>query len=141
MQKLYDQFTPDERFRLAVQALAREDRAEVDRLGRACPWTTHSTYAERLEASEYLTLAVMLELLPKLAKLRMIEAFRLFGAYLENLAENAVTMAYLDGFEAGARAAWARGGRTGRMPKIRADEAELGAAAERATEQTSSNDP
>ena len=134
VQKLYDQFTPDERFRLTVQALAREDRAEVDRLGRACPWNTHGSYVERLEAGTYLTMAVLLELAPKLAKLRMIEAFRLLGQYLENLEENATVTTYLDGFEAGARAAWGRAGRTGRMPRLHADDADLDAATERGAE-------
>ena len=134
VQKLYDRFTPDERFRLAVQALASEDRAEVDRLSRSCPWNTHGTYVERLEAGTYLTMAVLLELAPKLAKLRMIEAFRLLGEYLGNLEENAAVTTYLDGFEAGARMAWARAGRTGRMPRMHADDTELDAAAGRAAE-------
>ena len=38
----YDVLTPEERFRLLLQAFARDDRAEVDRLDRTCPSKTYT---------------------------------------------------------------------------------------------------
>jgi hypothetical protein len=134
VQKLYDRLTPEERFRLAVEAIARGDKAEAERLRRACPWGTRGTHAARLEVSDYLTKAVMLELLPKLAKLRVVEALRPVGECLGDIAANRASTAYLDGFEAGARAAWAQAGRNGSLPELHADEGELAAAAARAAE-------
>ena len=74
--KLYDRFTPDERVRLAIRALARSDDAEADRLARACPRKTYTMidagFTDRLEATEVLTLCIMVELLPRLARLRTV---------------------------------------------------------------------
>ena len=37
MGKLYDSLTPEERFRLDLEAMARGDRGESERLTRTCP--------------------------------------------------------------------------------------------------------
>ena len=124
--KLYDQLTLDERFRLRVQALARGDRADCDRLDRACPSSQYGAYCARLEASDVLTLCTMAELLPKLAKLQMVGAFRSLVAYLEGAARDAAWMGYLDGYAAG----WKAAGKRGEPPEVSDDE--LTAAAGRA---------
>ena len=116
--KLYDQLTLDERFRLRVQALARGDRADCDRLDRACPIGDYAAYCARLEASDVLTLCAMAELLPKLAKLQMVGAFRPLVAYLEGAAGDAAWMGYLDGYAAG----WKAAGKRGAPPEIPDDE-------------------
>jgi hypothetical protein len=138
VQRLYDRFAPDERLRLAITALAREDDAEAERLGRSCPRKTYTAtdpdYVDRLEASDGVTLCILAELLPHLAKLRMVAAFRLYGEYLEGLQEDAAVIAYLDGRAAGLAAA--RQGARGRgTPRRPADEDPgLAAATERAAE-------
>ena len=124
--KLYDQLTLEERFRLRVQALARGDRADCDRLDRVCPGVDYSAYCARLEASDVLTLCAMAELLPKLAKLQMVAAFRPLVAYLEGAAGDAAWMGYLDGYAAG----WKAAGKRGEPPEVSDDE--LTAAAGRA---------
>ena len=35
--RIYERLTPDERFRVAVEALSRRDEAEIDRLNDTCP--------------------------------------------------------------------------------------------------------
>lgn len=124
--KLYDQLTIEERFRLRLRALARGDHADCQRLDRTCSGLQYRAYCDRLEASEVLTLCTMVELLPKLAKLRMVGAVRPMVAYLEAAAEDGAAMGYLDGYAAGWRAA----GKRGDPPSVPEDE--LTAAAARA---------
>ena len=136
--KLYDTLTADERFRLTVEALAREDKPEIDRLHRSCPRRTYTRmdvgYTERYETGAVLTLASMVELAPRLAKLQMVEAFRVLGEHLQNVGENAIVMAYLAGFEDGAEAARQAEDRNGKHQKVEADEAVLDAWAARAVQ-------
>ena len=124
--KLYDRLSTDELFRLRVRALARGDRADCERLDRACSGLRHGAYCARLEASEVLTLAAMVELLPKLAKLQMVDAMRPMVEYLEGAAQDAAWTGYLDGHAAG----WAAAGTRGELPPVSDDE--LTAAADRA---------
>jgi hypothetical protein len=124
--KLYDTLTVDERFRLRLQAFARRDMVECERLDRACPSYHHPAYCARIDASDVLTLCTLTELLPKLAKLRMIRAIRPGMAFVEAAGEQAGWMGYLDGYEAGWRAAEG----VGDPPPISDDE--LIAASERA---------
>ena len=74
--KHYDALTLDERVRLRLHAFARRDRADWERLDRACPPMQLRPYCERLEASDVLTVCALVDLLPKLAKLQMVEAMR-----------------------------------------------------------------
>ena len=76
LSKLYDTLTLDERFRLRLRAFARRDMTDCERLDRTCPSTQYKEYCDRIEASDVLTLCILVELLPKLAKLRMVDAFR-----------------------------------------------------------------
>ena len=99
--KLYDRLSVDELFRLRVRALARGDRADCERLDRACPGLQYGAYCARLEASEVLTLAAMIELLPKLAKLQMVGAMAPLVAHLEGAGADAAWTGYLDGYAAG----------------------------------------
>ena len=124
--RLYDRLSTDELFRLRVRALARADRADCDRLDRACPGLQYGAYCARLEASEILTLAAMVELLPKLAKLQMVDALRPMVECLEGAAQDAAWTGYLDGHAAG----WAAAGKRGEPPAVPDDE--LTAASDRA---------
>jgi hypothetical protein len=124
--RLYDTLTVDERFRLRLRAFARRDMADCDRLDRTCPRHQFNAYCARVEASDVLTLCTLTELLPKLAKLQMVDAFRPAMEFLEGAGEQAGWMGYLDGYAAGWRAA----GGEGDPPHV-SDE-ELTAASERA---------
>ena len=124
--KLYDQLTLEERFRLRIRALARGDKADCERLDRACSDREYRRYCDRVETSGELVLCTMIELLPKPAKLRMLDALGPLVGYLEAAARDAAIGGYLDGLEAGWRAAGGRGD----LREVA--DAELDAAAERA---------
>jgi hypothetical protein len=124
--KLYDQLSLDELFRLRIRALARGDTTDCDRLDRAALGKGYSEYCARLEATDTLTLSVLAELLPKLAKLQMVGALAPIVELLEGAAEDAAWMAYLDGYTAG----WKAAGKRGEPPDVSDDD--LTAAASRA---------
>ena len=88
----YDVLTAEERFRLALQAFARQDRAEVDRLDRTCPRKRYTmsdaAYLDRRELIHTVTLAVCLDLTQYVAKLQVAAAFADAGRQLRDLAEN-----------------------------------------------------
>jgi hypothetical protein len=108
--KLYDRLTPDERFRLAIEALAREDEPEVDHLRDTCPRAayrmTELAYRDRISRSMELTVGVCLDLAPLLAQLKLVEALRRALSLACNACEDAAMLAYLKGHEAGFRRAW-----------------------------------
>ncbi len=107
--KHYDKLSLDELFRLRLHALARRDLVECERLDRACPPLRYREYCARLEASDVLMLGTLVELLPKLAKLELVGAFRPLVEHLEGAATDAGWLGYLDGYAAGWKAAGKRG--------------------------------
>src|SRR3712207_3016519 len=74
----------------------------------------YGAYCARLEASDTLTLSVMADLLPKLAKLQMVEAVTPMVEYLEGAATDAAWLGYLDGYAAG----WKAAGKRGEPPEV-----------------------
>lgn len=124
--KLYGTLSVDERFRLRLQAFARRDMVDCERLDRTCSVFDLSAYRARIEASDVLTLCALVDLMPKLAKLQMVAAVRPLVEYLEGKSRDVAWQAYLDGFQAGWRAA----GKRGKLPDV-SDE-DLDAASERA---------
>lgn len=74
----YDRLTPDERARAALEASARGDFEERDRLIDSCPRHTYSepdaAFMDRLDASRDLAVIVALELSARLAQARMLDA-------------------------------------------------------------------
>jgi len=124
--KLYDTLTVDELFRLRLKAWSRRDDVDCDRLDRAAMLRQYGAYCSRVEASEVLTLSVIAELLPKLAKLQMVGALAPIVGFLEGAAEDAAWMAYLDGYAAG----WKAAGKRGEPPDVA--DSDLTAAAGRA---------
>jgi hypothetical protein len=66
--RFYDILTPDERFRLLVQAEARGDAVEARRLVETCPRRTYSqrddAFARRWDTMGYLTMALYGDLRP-----------------------------------------------------------------------------
>ncbi len=117
LDKLYGHLTPEERFRLDIEARARGDEEESRRLMETCPRRTYTMndwgFAGRWHAATELTMTVLLDLIQSLAKLRMIDAFRLTQPHVRVLWQNEADWAYFDGHEAGSRHAWRMAGMEG----------------------------
>ena len=107
--KLYDRFTPEERFRLDLEAMTRGDEEESRRLVDSCPRKSYTmtdlAFTDRWLVSEVITLTMCIDLAQHLSKLRMIIAFREALPLTYNACEKEAILAYLDGYEAGARRA------------------------------------
>jgi len=119
--KLYDRFTPDERFGLVIEALAREDEEEAKRLVDACPRLTYRmldlAYADRFKASLTVTIGFCLDLAPFLIVLGKVEDIREVLLSILNLCENVAKLAYLEGSEAGFEFACAVASKTAPPPR------------------------
>ena len=120
LQRHYDRLTPEERFRLDVLAMAREDSLESERLVASCPRFSYTMndvgFAERWRSAIEITLRVYVPLGEQLAKLQMVDAFRVFVPYSQTLSSNMVLNAYYKGHESGSRHAWAYAGKSGAPP-------------------------
>jgi hypothetical protein len=89
LEKLYDRLTPEERFRLVIEAETRGDEEEFGRLVRSAPRYTYTeadpAYTNLVRASQTVTWAVCLDLVPRLAKMQMIAALRDAYPHLQRL--------------------------------------------------------
>ncbi|MBA3492200.1 MAG: hypothetical protein H0T55_09030 [Rubrobacteraceae bacterium] len=116
----YDRLTPEERFRLDVLAMARGDAAESERLVGSCPKFSYTMndrgFAGRWHGAIEMTLRIYIPLGEQLAKLQMVDAFRVFVPYSQALSSNTAFDAYFTGHESGSRHAWAHAGKTGGPP-------------------------
>ena len=87
----YDRLGAQERFRLDVLAMAREDSRESDRLVANCPRSSYVMndvgFVERWRSAIEITLRVYIPLGEQLAKLQMVDAFRVFVPYSQTLSE------------------------------------------------------
>jgi hypothetical protein len=76
----YDRLEPDERFRAALEAEARGDGREVERLVQTCPRLIYTlddvAFTDRVDAARGMAMAVAIDLGPRLANLRMLAATR-----------------------------------------------------------------
>ncbi|MDP8951031.1 MAG: hypothetical protein M3N18_02135, partial [Actinomycetota bacterium] len=118
--KLYDKLTPEERFRLDLEAMARGDREESQRLTRTFPRRTYVMndwgFAGRWSLTTELTLRVYARIAQLLERLRMADAFRTLPPYSNQLTQNIAEEAYFDGHKAGSYKAWNAADKTGRPP-------------------------
>lgn len=116
----YDQLDAEERFRLDVLAMAREDSQESERLVTSCPRFSYTMndmgFVGRWQGAIEITLRICIPLEEQLAKLRMIDALRVFVPYSQTLLSNIAFDAYFKGHEAGSRHALAHAGKTGSPP-------------------------
>jgi hypothetical protein len=66
--KFYEYLTPEERFRLFIEAMAREDAGECRNLDNSCPREVYEmndlAYQDRVKASEEIALLACLDLAP-----------------------------------------------------------------------------
>jgi hypothetical protein len=118
--KLYDRLTPEERFRLVIEAETREDKRESRRLVDSAPRYAYRqadpAYTRRMRASQGMTWAVCLDLLPRVARMQMVRAFYETLPLTYNACENEAIDAYLNGHKAGSRRAWETAGKPGDPP-------------------------
>jgi len=103
--RLYDRLSPEERFRLKVLALAREDEEESERLTATCPRRDYTMndwgFVGRWEAARELALLAYVDVVRRLDKIKMIGAFRSLFPYLSTVWQDDVHGAYFDGHRAG----------------------------------------
>jgi hypothetical protein len=120
LHKHYDRLDAEERFRLDVLATAREDTRESERLVSSCPRVSYTMnemgFVERWRSAIEITLRIYIPLGEQLAKMRMVDAFRVFVPYSQTLTSNMVLEAYYRGHESGGRHAWAYAGKGGSPP-------------------------
>jgi hypothetical protein len=126
LHRMYDRLEPEERFRLDVLAMARGDRLESGRLTRSCPMRSYTmtdlAFSGRWTAAVEIFALTFMELEKHLAKLQMVEAFRVMGPYLRTLMKNDGDDAYFDGHKRGSAHAWAKAGMEGGSPGWEADD-------------------
>lgn len=107
--KLYPKLAPGERFRLALEALARGDREEADRLAETCPRKIYSmpdtNFTNLLEASRYLVLGFSLLWLDALRRYQMLEV-------AAEICFEAISL-FAVGYALGANNTWKRAKRKG----------------------------
>jgi hypothetical protein len=131
--KLYDRLTPEERFRLDVEAMARGDSEESEHLTSTCPKRSYTMnevgFSGRWHGALELTLLTFLDLRARMDKVQMIDAFRVAFPYLRTVWENDTHEAYFDGHRSGSSHAWSKAGKKGEPPGWESDdeEAERGA--------------
>ena len=120
LHKHYDRLEADERFRLDVLAMARGDSRDSERLVSSCPRFSYTMnemgFVERWRSAIEMTLRVYIPLGEQLAKLQMVDAFRVFVPYSQTLLSNTAMDAYFKGHESGSRHAWAHAGKSGAPP-------------------------
>jgi hypothetical protein len=128
LDKPYYFLTPEERFRLSIEALSRGDEAEVKRLDENCLRETYSmnqaAYTDRCRASKEMVDVICSALDPRLAELKVIEAFEKTLPYVFDICFVEMVCAYFEGHEAGSRRAWAAAGMKGDPPGWREQDEE-----------------
>jgi hypothetical protein len=124
---MYDRLTSEERFRLVVEAFAREDQREVERFSNTCPRKVYEmndlAFSSRLTASDLIVSRVYAELVEALSTLRAIEACReavevyeeLLYSSLERATEEAA-LSFHRGWYAGCDHAWQVSGKDDPFP-------------------------
>src|SRR5215207_2976098 len=74
--EFYDRFDPDERFRLVLEAAARGDEEEIERLRETCPRETYTAsdiaFTDRISGSLKITMMLCQLLAPSLTELRTL---------------------------------------------------------------------
>jgi hypothetical protein len=85
LERVYGNLTPQERFQLSLEAMARGDLPEQERLMETCPrlsyLETDAAYTSRMEAIALFVGALMIDLRPMLAQLQLADG--LLYRYLE----------------------------------------------------------
>jgi hypothetical protein len=121
--KFYEYLTPEERFRLFIEARARADAGECRNLEKSCPRLLYEmndmAYEDLVRASEKITTLACLDLAPRLIKLRMLAAFSGVLAWLRNACVDEAHSAYFRGRALGEKVR--RGAHSNDHPRERRD--------------------
>jgi hypothetical protein len=116
----YHKLEPEERFRLDVRAMARGDMQESERLVNTCPRRSYTMtergFGGRWSGATEITLRIYIPLGEQLAKLQMVDAFRVMVPYQQTLSSNIAFDAYFTGHKSGSYHAWNYAGKTGYPP-------------------------
>jgi hypothetical protein len=108
LRKFYEYLTPEERFRLFIEARARADGDECRNLEKSCPRLLYemndADYQDRVRASEKITTLTCLDLAHRVIKLRMFMAFSGVLIWLRNRCVDEAHSAYFRGRRLGERA-------------------------------------
>ena len=119
--EFYDRFDPDERFRLVLEAAARGDEEEIERLRDTCPRVRYTAidiaYSDRISGSLKMTMLICQLLAPSLTKIRTLAAFRKVLSYAFDHCINTARLAYVSGHDGGASRTWKAAGKKGDPPK------------------------
>ena len=120
LRKLYDRLTPEERFRLDVEAMARGDTEESRRLVDTCPrlgyTMTDLAFSGRWQTTHGMVLALCVVLAQHMSRLNMLDAIREVLPYARLVYRNEAESAYMEGHEAGSRYVWQHAGMSGDPP-------------------------
>jgi hypothetical protein len=124
---MYDRLTSEERFLLVVEAFAREDEREAERLSNTCPRKVYEMkdldFINRLRASDLIVSSLCAELMEVLSTLRTVEACKeavetyeeiLFSSLKQ--ANEEAALRFHQGWDAGCDHAWRATGKHGPFP-------------------------
>ena len=109
---VYDRLTPEERAQLVLEAAARQDETEVERLADTCPRYRYTsvrndpTFADRILASRQIVFCVCLMLTQMLAKLMVIRTYQECMAILSTSLGNEFDRGFHKGWKVGCEHAW-----------------------------------
>lgn len=102
---MYDQFTPAERLSLVMEAMARDDWAEVKKLRYACPRKAYQiddpAFEDRRVYIGVLACAISADLRVMLAKLRIFQSIEELTPYLTSPHAMAAEFCFLAGWRLG----------------------------------------
>jgi hypothetical protein len=120
--KLHQVLTPQERFKLHIEALARGDEAETGLLVKSAPLYTYTqtdaAFAGLLRASSEITHLVCSSLIQQIGKVQMLAGFSTVLLAIHGSSLGEAHLACWETYEAGARAAWKNAGKEGDPPCI-----------------------
>ena len=118
--RYYDRLDPRERMIAAIAAAARADDHEIDRLVRSCPRHTYGQtdpeYTRYMEAAEFVTTALAVELGPLLASLTVLDSVCNLLELRSKRYLEALWLASDAAFSQGVRWGWERSGRDDEPP-------------------------
>jgi hypothetical protein len=118
--KLYGRLTPSERFRLDVEAQARGDEKESERLVESCPIRSYTmpeyAFSARWRTTTEMVLAACMDLSQHMSRLSMIDVLLETLPAARNIYSLEAGAAYLDGHKAGSFHAWRAAGMEGDPP-------------------------
>lgn len=99
--KHYEQLTAHERFVLMLEAMARRDDTECDRLADTCPQKIYrcddAEFRDRMKRAYHITMTVALNMREGLARIRMAKAFKEMAHLFSHEVAKLATAAYLCG--------------------------------------------